>query len=170
MFYECQDQSNRIALGDPLINPGFEESQDFEQLLQEADKTSSQLPEPFKGVCAAIKEQYFGHSLTEAFTKLTGLPKQVSLLILSLLFPELSTKFANLATIPLDKFTLTKDARVYLDALIKSGVAADVERGVVFIIGKSGVGKSSFANTFKRFIENQERSLSQFSQKTTNCS
>ena len=129
-------------------------TQNFKKLMQEAEDMSKQLQESFKGPYEAIKEKFHGQSITEAFTRLKGLPQQVCLLTLSLLFPELSTKLSNLASIPLSKFTLTKDAIVYLDALIKSGVAADVERGVVFIMGKSGVGKSSFANTFKRFIEN----------------
>ena len=42
----------------------------------------------------------------------------------------------------------------YLNALIKSGVAADVERGVVYVMGNTSVGKTSLVNTLKHYIEN----------------
>ena len=42
----------------------------------------------------------------------------------------------------------------FITALIKSGVAAEVERGLIFVVGNSGVGKTSLVNTLDHFVKN----------------
>ena len=55
---------------------------------------------------------------------------------------------------PLKNFKSKAKISSYLDAVIKSGIAADIQHGIVFLVGNTGVGKSSLANTLKAYIEN----------------
>ena len=79
-------------------------------------------------------------------------------MVMSLLCPEMKSAFALLANIPLEKFAdQAKPSQAvshYLDALLNSGVAAETERGVIYVMGNTSVGKTSLVNTFKHFIDN----------------
>ena len=57
------------------------------------------------------------------------------------------------ANIPLLGFQTPNDVLSYLDALIDSGIAAQVERGLIFVLGNTQTGKTSLVNTFKSFVE-----------------
>ena len=48
----------------------------------------------------------------------------------------------------------SRDVLNFTEAVVNSGLAADVERGLAFVLGNIGVGKSSVVNTLKRFTEN----------------
>ena len=54
----------------------------------------------------------------------------------------------------LENFTSNEKIVSYLDAIIKSGIAADIDHGIVFLVGNSGIGKTSLALTLKAYIEN----------------
>ena len=57
------------------------------------------------------------------------------------------------ANIPLLGFQTPNDVLSYLDALIDSGIAAQIERGLIFVLGNTQTGKTSLVNTFKSFVE-----------------
>ena len=73
---------------------------------------------------------------------------------LGLLCPKMAGELNELAGIPLEKFSNTQSVRHYLEALVNSGVAAEEERGVIYVMGNTSVGKTSLVNTFKNYIEN----------------
>ena len=92
--------------------------------------------------------------LVDAFGHLEGVQQGIVVMVLNLLFPSLSSKFKAISPSPLDSFTNTSSISNFIDAVIKSGLTADIERGVVFVLGNTGVGKTSLANTLKLFIDN----------------
>ena len=57
----------------------------------------------------------------------------------------------------MESFAKSEDILNFTEAVIKSGLTADIERGVVFVLGNTGVGKTSLANTLKQFIDNPNR-------------
>ena len=75
-------------------------------------------------------------------------------MIIGLLCPKMAGELNELAGIPLEKFSNPRSVGHYLEALINSGVAAEEERGVIYVMGNTSVGKTSLVNTFKRYIEN----------------
>ena len=75
-------------------------------------------------------------------------------MIISRLCPEMMDELNKVASIPLEKFSTNTAVSHYLEALIKSGVAAEEERGVIYVMGNTSVGKTSLVNTFKNYIEN----------------
>ena len=75
-------------------------------------------------------------------------------MILNILFPSLSSKLNAISSIPLNSFSSSLDILNFIKAVIESGLTADIERGVVFVLGSSGVGKTSLVNTLKGFINN----------------
>ena len=46
-----------------------------------------------------------------------------------------------------------EDVSSYLDAVIKSGVATDAHREMLYILGNTGTGKTSLAETYKSFFQ-----------------
>ena len=91
--------------------------------------------------------------MQEALGQLTGLQQQVCLLVLSLLFPELSSTIKPLSSIPVAKFKTPQEVEAIVDAFLSSGVAAQQDHGLVFVLGNTGSGKTSLTNTFKGFME-----------------
>ena len=78
-------------------------------------------------------------------------------MVLSQLFPELSKQIeANFNNINLKSSKSLEDVLHYFDALIKSGVTENVDRGVVFVLGNTKAGKTSLVNTLRNFLENPE--------------
>ena len=74
-------------------------------------------------------------------------------MVLQQVLPRLAEDFKDVSRLPLDKFKSNFKIANYLDAVIKSGVAADIDHGIVFLVGNTGVGKTSLANTLKAYIE-----------------
>ena len=91
--------------------------------------------------------------MQESLGQLTGLQQQVCLLVLSLLFPELSSTIKPLSSIPVAKFKTPQEVEAIVDAFVTSGVAAQHDHGLVFVLGNTGSGKTSLTNTFKEFME-----------------
>ena len=75
-------------------------------------------------------------------------------MLLNLIMPDMSQKLQKLASIPLKNYKITRSALGYLEAVIKSGIAAEADSGVVYVMGNTNVGKSSLVNTLVRFMEN----------------
>ena len=71
--------------------------------------------------------------------------------------PDFEKSFQSLETIPLDRFSNPKEVLTFVDALIDSGMAAQVERGLIFVLGNTNTGKTSLVNTFKSFVENPSK-------------
>ena len=67
--------------------------------------------------------------------------------------PDFEKALQSLETIPLDRFSNPKEVLTFLDALIDSGSAAQVERGLIFVLGNTNTGKTSLVNTFKSYVE-----------------
>ena len=75
-------------------------------------------------------------------------------MVLQQMLPNLAEECAAESKLPLEKFRSNFKIVNYFDAVIKSGVAADIEHGIVFLVGNTGVGKTSLANTLKAYVEN----------------
>ena len=103
-----------------------------------------------------MKEIFNKGQVSDAFGDLQGIQKGVAVMILNIFFPSLGSKLKPISPIPLNSFSTYSDILSFIKAVIKSGLTADVERGVVFVLGSSGVGKTSLVNTLKRFIDNPE--------------
>ena len=66
--------------------------------------------------------------------------------------PDFTKALDALAHIPLDRFSSPKDVLTFVDALIESGIATQVEHGLVFVLGNTNIGKTSLVNTFTKFV------------------
>ena len=74
-------------------------------------------------------------------------------MVLQQAVPSLAEAINKTSKLPLEKFRSKYKISNYLDAVIKSGIAANIDHGIVFLLGNTGVGKSSLANTLKAYIE-----------------
>ena len=81
-------------------------------------------------------------------------------MVLQQMLPNFAEECAAESKLPLEKFRSNSKIASYLDAVIKSGVAADIDHGIVFLVGNTGVGKTSLANTLKAYVENPSDSPS----------
>ena len=108
--------------------------------------------------CEVLKSKFGSSSMVEALGSLTGLQQQAALMLMNLLMPEMAASLASLATVPLHNFTTSKKVVTYLEALIDSGVAAEMERGLAFVLGNTGAGKTSLVNTLQEFVTNPTNS------------
>ena len=78
---------------------------------------------------------------------------RICLMTLQQVFPNLADDLNSLSKLSLENFKFNSQIESYLDAVIKSGIAADVDQGIVFLLGNTGVGKTSLTHTLKDFIE-----------------
>ena len=84
-----------------------------------------------------------------------GIERVLTLMLINLCFPHLRSECQSLCSIPLSSFNSIPSIQEYADAIIKSGVTEDL-RGRIFVLGNSGVGKSSFVQTLKSYGEEPE--------------
>ena len=78
--------------------------------------------------------------------------QQIILAILNLHYPKEVGQLAAELKIPLLGFETADEVVSYLDAVIRSGTSVDEKSGTVFLMGNTGVGKSSLANTFASYL------------------
>ena len=71
--------------------------------------------------------------------------------------PDFEKALDSLETIPLERFSNPKEVLIFTEALIESGIAAQVERGLVFVLGNTNTGKTSLVNTFKSYVESPSK-------------
>ena len=143
---------------DNFVPPKFDipgQKEQFLHLLREIDS----LTETFEGItspenCQILKTEFNADSLEEAFSSFDGVQKEVALMVLQQVFPSRRIDFAQLSNLQLKPFRSNYKIANYIDAVIKSGVAADVDHGIVFLVGNTGVGKTSLANSLKAYVEN----------------
>ena len=130
---------------------------DFLGVLEELDTILEQeLCVERKTMCDAIKESFEIGSLRSAFEVFNGhrIEQEVCLFILKQIFPEKIDLLKTLSSSPMDNFGSMADILRFVDAIIKSGLAAQERNGLIFTLGNTGVGKSSLVNTMKRFLDN----------------
>ena len=155
--HEKQHRSKDMVQRTNGIHPPYERSVSaggsfFQGILQEADQL---LRAPEKANLSSQCQQLFGGtSYTEVFKNFAGNQRKFCLMVLSQLFPQLSEKIEANFKINLELFTSPMALLHYFDALITSGVTENVDRGVVFVLGNTRVGKSSFVNTLSNFLQN----------------
>ena len=126
------------------------------QILHETDvlmKTLEAITPKERRRCQMLMTEFGAESFAEAFSSFAGIQKEVTLMVLQQVLPRLSEDFKDVSRLPLEKFRSNFKIANYLDAVIKSGVAADIDHGIVFLVGNTGVGKTSLANTLKAYIE-----------------
>ena len=58
--------------------------------------------------------------------------------------PDFALALDALAYIPFDRFVNPKDVLTFVNALIESGMATQVERGLLFVLGNTGVQRCLF--------------------------
>ena len=128
----------------------------FLGILLEAEKLLK-LPHNSK-MSTLCKETFGSTSFSRMFSSLIGNQRLFCLMVLSQLFPELTKKIeANYNNINLKSSKGPDGVLHYFDALIKSGVTENVDRGVVFVLGNTKVGKTSLVNTLRNFLENPDK-------------
>ena len=110
-------------------------------------------------LCQMVKDEFQAVTLKEAFSSLHGINREVCLMILQHAVPSQAESIDKVSKLSLDKFRNINITKNYLDAIIKSGIAS-TDRGIVFLVGNTGVGKSSLANTLKAYIEEPSKNPS----------
>ena len=103
--------------------------------------------------CQMIKDEFNTESLSELFSSFSSLEREAGLMVLQHALPKLAKGINRVSTMQLRNFLEKEKVAGYLEAVIKSGIAANIEHGIVFLVGNTGVGKSSLANTLKAYIE-----------------
>ena len=71
--------------------------------------------------------------------------------------PDFEKALDSLEIIPLERFSNPKEVLIFTEALIESGIAAQVERGLIFVLGNTNTGKTSLVNTFKSYVESPSK-------------
>ena len=130
---------------------------DFLAVLEELDAILKQeLSVERKAMCDLIKESFEVESLQAAFEAFNGhrIEQEVCLFILKQIFPEKLELLKTLSSSPMDNFESMADILRFVEAIIKSGLAAQKRNGLIFTLGNTGVGKTSLVNTVKRFVDN----------------
>ena len=95
--------------------------------------------------------------MTSLLPKLTDVEKTIILMILHLVCPEIREECRRVSEIPLSGFTTLSRIREYTQNIVEYGVSNQV-RGRIFLVGNTGVGKTSLAHTLKQFTEKSENS------------
>ena len=128
----------------------------FVEILQQVDDmiNKSNMNKKESKVCQLMMEKFASRTFEEAFSSFQGIQKEAALMILQQALPDLSNDLRKISKLKLENFVDKNKISSYLDAIIKSGLAADIQHGIVFLVGNTGVGKSSLANTLKAYIDN----------------
>ena len=71
--------------------------------------------------------------------------------------PDFDKALDGLEFVPLDKFSHPKDVLTFIEDAIKSGIAAQDERGLIFVLGNKDTGKTSLVKTFESCVKNPSK-------------
>ena len=121
------------------------------ELIQNLSKIRSAV---YKGrdLCELFTSQFKCKTLGDAILKCSGVQEQVCAMILKLLFPERTEQLQALTNISLKAIRTPNDILHYLDALIKSGISTQTQQGLLFVLGNTSVGKTSFVNLIHKYF------------------
>ena len=75
----------------------------------------------------------------------------------SILLPEMREELQGLTSTPLGE--TKEDVNSYLEAVIKSDMATDAHREMLYVLGNTGSGKTSLTQTYKSFLETPDKPL-----------
>ena len=99
-------------------------------------------------------------SVSEALTKSDEVVQTALLATLAILLPnDMREQLQELTSTPLGE--TKEDVNSYLEAVIKSGVATDAHREMLYILGNTGIGKTSLTKSFLERPDNPESILTQ---------
>ena len=127
----------------------------FQEILDEIDDmiAKSNVDKRESKMCQLMCDKFKAPTLAKAFSQFEGIRKEVALMILQQALPKLTSELRMVSNLKVTNFNNLNKIASYLDALVKTGIAADTQQGIVFLVGNTGVGKSSLANTLKAYIE-----------------
>ena len=134
--------------------PTHDEAEELFSILKDIDDMMSNSNASHESkMCQMIKDEFKAESFFELFSSFQGIQREVGLMVLQQAVPSLAEAINKTSKLPLEKFRSKYKISNYLDAVIKSGVAANIDHGIVFLLGNTSVGKSSLVNTLKAYIE-----------------
>ena len=121
-------------------------------VAKEADTSlRNHYPEKHSQIIAVFKCKTVSEALTESDEVATGAVKTALLATLAILLPDMRKKLQGLTRTPLGE--TKEDVNSYLEAVIKSGVATDAHREMLYVLGNTGSGKTSLTDTYKAFVK-----------------
>ena len=100
-----------------------------------------------------IKQIFKCNTVSEALLTCDGVVKTALLAILAIILPDMRADLQGLTSTPLGE--TKEEVNSYLEAVIKSGVATDAHREMLYILGNTGAGKTSLTKTYKSFLEDK---------------
>ena len=116
-----------------------------------ANEADTAVHEQYPDVYSQIKGAFKCNKVSDAVTKSVGVVQTALLATLAIILP----KMQGLTSTPLGK---TKEGvNSYLEAVIKSGVATDAHREMLYVLGNTNTGKTSLAETYKAFFEKPDK-------------
>ena len=95
------------------------------------------------------------NTVSEALLTCYGVVKTSLLAILAIILPDMRADLQGLTSTPLGE--TKEEVKSYLEAVIKSGVATNAHREMLYILGNTGAGKTSLTETYKSFLENPDK-------------
>lgn len=101
-------------------------------------------------------------SITNLLMDTTSALRTILLIILYWLIPSMSGLLQSMTPTPLASFTSPDSVLSYIEAVIQSGFATDAHREMLYILGNTSVGKTSLAETLKRYIHNPGSNIEPF--------
>ena len=107
--------------------------------------------EQYPEIHSQVKTVFKCDSVSEALTKSEEVVQTALLATLAILLPDMREELQELTSTPLGE--TREDVNSYLEAVIKSGVATDAHREMLYVLGNTGTGKTSLTGTYKAFLE-----------------
>ena len=102
-----------------------------------------------------IRSIFDGKSVRQVLEESSIVIQTALLALLSIFLPERRDDLQTMTTTPLAE---TKEGlKSFLEAVIKSGMATDAHREMVYVLGNTKVGKTSLTETYKYFFENPNK-------------
>lgn len=141
---------------DPKIDQLLREAASGEatHLSTSADEIERSLQDKEPQIFAQLENIFDGKSVREVLGKSKTVIQTALLALLSIFLPERRDELQTQATTPLAE--TKEELKSFLEAVIKSGVATDARREMLYVLGNTNVGKTSLTETYKYFFENPD--------------